>query len=86
MITKFDGNTHNDYVAWLKTHPDGYVWNVGKSALHRASCRHVQASEKDPHDGGKRISARSCADTKAELVAESPDAQSEKARCSTCSP
>lgn len=87
MTTKFDGDTHNDYVAWLKAHPEGYVWNIGKSALHRASCRHAQASEIDPaKDDVKRITARCCADTKAELVEEFPDAQSEKARCSTCGP
>ena len=88
MINEFDGDTHNDYVAWLKAHlSDGYIWNVGKAALHRASCRHVQASEIDlANDKIKRISARRCSDTKQELVAAFPDAQSDKARCAACSP
>lgn len=91
MGTKFTGiEDNNAYVEWCNTHPTGYVYNVSKDTLHRASCRYVShhssidMTKPPTHKTATGSNAKICYATRDELLAdlEGQDIN----HCGTCDP
>jgi hypothetical protein len=85
-----------DYLAWTKSHPNGFVLNVRRNpdseyvVLHRASCPTISNEKQTPGAFTGRSYRKYCADNVADLrVAAALEGrldQSFSKKCSRCNP
>jgi hypothetical protein len=93
VIQEFTHAQHEDYLAWLKGHPDGYVWNVSHERLHLADCRFARSPRKADPTGPAGVKLdqsnspeKICADTKTEIIDRVEAARDSMTYCGTCRP
>lgn len=73
MIEEFGNDQHREYQTWVESHRDGYVWNVAKGVLHKATCRTIAGGLGRLKRRASTITKKRCSTSRSELVTKAKD-------------